>query len=130
MLFCKFFFYGDNPRGGAFSLMNANLTTVSVFPSWRPSFIFGFILKRWSVDEPELSTIASDVGNKQRIKSWNKVLADSLFFSTNYLREQMMNSLWTEFFSCNSAFISQENLYESLYSSSSYSTSSSILSAN
>lgn len=130
MLFCKFFFYGDNPRGGAFSLMNANLTTVSVFPSWRPSFIFGFILKRWSVDEPKLSTIASDVGNKQRIKSWNKVLADSLFFSTNYLREQMMNSLWTEFCSCNSAFISQENLYESLYSSSSYSTSSSILSAN
>ena len=130
MLFCKFFFYGDNPRGGAFSLMKANLTTVPVFPSWRPYFIFGFILKRWSVDEPELSTIASDVGNKQRIKSWNKVLADSLFFSTNYLRKQMMNSLWAEFSSCNSTFISQENLCECLYSSSSYSTSSPIMSAN
>ena len=46
------------------------------------------------MDEPQLSTIASDVGKQTtKDKKLNKVLADSLSFSTNCLRRQMMNSL-------------------------------------
>ena len=47
------------------------------------------------MDEPQFSTIASDVGKPTtKDKKLNKVLADSLFFNINCLRRQMMNSLW------------------------------------
>ena len=42
--------------------------------------VFGFISKTWSMDDPQLSTIVSDVGKqKSKDKNLNKVLADSFY---------------------------------------------------
>lgn len=110
--------------------MKANLSTVPVFSSSNPSFVFGFILKWWSTDEPQISTIASHAGKQTtKDKKMNKVLADSLFFSKNCSKRQMMNSLWTECSLRNSTAISQSNLCNCLYSHNSCFTSSSVLGA-
>lgn len=110
--------------------MKANLSTVPVFSSSNPSLVFGFILKWWSTDEPQISTIASHAGKQTtKDKKMNKVLADSLFFSKNCSKRQMMNSLWTESSLRNSTAISQSNLCNCLYSHNSCFTSSSVLGA-
>ena len=82
------------------------------------------------MDKPQLSTIASDVDKQTtKDKKLNKVLADSLFFSTNCLRRQMMNSLWTEFSLQNSTVTSKANLCYFLYSNNSCFVSLSALGA-
>ena len=58
----RIFLFDFKPGGGPFSLMNANLSTVPVSCTFSTSITFFFYLFKQSIVEPQLSTIASDVG--------------------------------------------------------------------
>ena len=88
-----FSIFVNSSGGGPFSHVKVNLSPVQVFSSSSPSFAFDFVLKWWSMDdEHQLSTIGSDVGKQTtKNKKLNKILVDSLFFSTDCLSRQIMN---------------------------------------
>ena len=92
---CKFFYYRGNPGGGPFSLMKANLSIAPVFRSSSPSFVFGFIFKMVvNGCAPALNNCFQCRKTTTKDKKLSEILVNSLLFSINCLRRQMMNSLW------------------------------------